>query len=175
MKLLRARQASVAAGRRNGNSSRLPLPEPTLAAMPTTVAWEAMNDGHDVDQTVGAWCGAHAFLRRGELARTSWEWVTSDGSGNPDRTAIVLHPVEESRSVKTKEYDETVLLWCVLFFGYVHCVSPGAASLACRKSFGKLFTERVPSSESLLSSGNKCHTYCDTREPPQMPGPGDGR
>ena len=36
--------------------------------------------------------------------------VTSDGNGNPDRTAIVLLLVEESRVVKTKEYDVTVII-----------------------------------------------------------------
>ena len=73
MKLPRVRQASVAAGRRSGNSSRLPLPEPILAAVAITVAWEATNNGHDVDHAVGAWLGAHVHLRPGELARISWE------------------------------------------------------------------------------------------------------
>ena len=79
MKLLRVKQASAAAGRRSG----LLLPEPTLAAVVMTMAWETTSIGHDVDLAVGACLGAHAHLRRGEFRRISWEWVTSDGSGNP--------------------------------------------------------------------------------------------
>ena len=53
MKLHRVRQASEAAG------DRLPLPQPILAAVATTMAWEATNNGHDVDLAVGEWLGAH--------------------------------------------------------------------------------------------------------------------
>ena len=77
MQFLRVRQASVAAGRRSGNSSRLCLPEPILAAVVMTVAWEATSNGHDADLAVGSWLGAHAYLRPGEPAQVSWEWVTS--------------------------------------------------------------------------------------------------
>ena len=110
MKLLRVRQASLAAGRRSGNGSRPPLPKPIPAAMVMRMAWEATVNVHDVDLAVGVWLGAHAYLRPGQLGRISWEWVNSGGSGNPDRAAVVLHPVEESEASKTGEYDETVII-----------------------------------------------------------------
>ena len=62
------------------------------------MAREATSNGHD------------AYLRPQEVARISWEWVTSDGNGNADRAAIVLRPVEESRASKTGEYDECVTI-----------------------------------------------------------------
>ena len=103
MKLPRVRQASVAAGRRSGNGSRLPLPEPILAAVVMTLAWEGTSNGHNVilqSGLVGSTClsavRVHAYLRPGELTRIYWDWVTSDWNGNPDHAAIVLHPVEES-------------------------------------------------------------------------------
>ena len=65
------------------------------------MAWEETSSGHDVDLSVGAWLGAHAYLRLGWLTRISWEWVACDGNGNPDRAAIVLHTVEESLASKT--------------------------------------------------------------------------
>ena len=60
-----------------------PLPKRIVAAVVMTTAWEATSSGHDVDLAVGACLGAHALLRPGEFARISWEWVTSDGNGNP--------------------------------------------------------------------------------------------
>ena len=63
-----------------------------------------------MDLAVGAWLGAHACLRPRELARISWEWVTSDGNGNPNRAAVVLHPVEQSKASKTREHEETVMM-----------------------------------------------------------------
>ena len=89
MWLHRVRQASVAAGRRNGNISRLPLPEPILVAAVTTMAWEATSKGHDVD-----------------LAG----WERKPVNGNPDRPAVVLHLVEESEASKMGEFNETVIL-----------------------------------------------------------------
>ena len=94
-------------------SSRwLPLPQPVLAAvvMTLSVRQQATSNGHDVKFAVGAWLGAHAHLRPMELARISWKWVTSDGNGNSDRAAIVLHPVVESKASKTGERDDIVTL-----------------------------------------------------------------
>ena len=36
--------------------------------------------------------------------------MTSDGNGNPNRAATVLHPVEEPIASKTGEYNETVII-----------------------------------------------------------------
>ena len=55
-------------------------------------------------------CFTHGTQETSQLARISWEWVTSDGSDNPDQAAIVLHPIEESRASKTGEHDETVII-----------------------------------------------------------------
>ena len=101
-----------------------------------------------MDLAVGAWLGAHACLRPAEIQRMSWEWVSSDGNRNPDRAAVVRRPVEESKAFKMGEYDETVIIDNVRSFGYAHSISPRAASLACWKSSGKLFTGPLPSSES---------------------------
>ena len=178
MKLPLVRQASVAAGRRSGNSSLLPPPEPILAAMSTTMARKATSNGHDVDQADGAWLGAHAFLRPKELARISWEWMTSDGNGNPDRTATVLQPVEESRAAKSKEHDETVI---------IDMAAPVRALLRLRAlrvstrsrliGVPAVFRQACQraTSESKRPSGNKCLMYCGTREPRQAPGPRDCR
>ena len=59
------------------------------------------------------------------------------------------------------------------FFALASCLGFGPRRGLNRNS--KLFTERLPSSESLLPSGNKYHTCGDTREPRQMPGPREGR
>ena len=106
MKLPPCKTSVGGAGRRSGNSSQLLLPEPIFHSGNSQRQWRGRqrSNGHDVDRAVEAWLGPHAFLRPGELARFSWEWVTSDGNGNPDRAAIVLHPVEESRSIVDRHH-----------------------------------------------------------------------
>ena len=66
MELLRGREASVAVGRRSGNSF--------ARAHPCANVNDNGVGGNDVDQAVGVWLGAHAFLLPGELTRISWEW-----------------------------------------------------------------------------------------------------
>ena len=139
MKLLRVRHASVAAGRRSGNSSRLPLPEPILAAVVMTMAWGS--NGHDVDLAVGAWLGAVPPRRESTTRQSSW----------------------------------TMHLKCVRSFGCAQSVFHGAASLACRKSSGTIFTDPLPSSGSKRLLGNKSLVCYGTREPPRTLGPRDGR
>ena len=136
------RQASVAAGRRSGNSPRLPVP-----------------NGHDVEHAVGAWLGAHAFVWPRKLVRIS---------GNRP------HRLQDGGVRRDRHHRQCC---CGACSSSAMCTAspPGASSLACGQSSGNLFTDLLPSSESLLPSGSKCHTCCDTPETPRMRGPRDGR
>ena len=110
---------------------------------------------HDVDLAIGVWLGAHANLPPEELARISWEWVTSDGN-------------EESKASKTGQYDKTVILDNAALpwrsFGCVDCVSTRRGSVLASfppsHCLRGVETRRLGSLVSNLAASSKLIAFC---------------
>lgn len=109
-RLPRARQSSLAAERRAQLAVRLPLPRPVMCAIIMTMAYLLRANGLPLDMALAVWLGVHAYLRPGEIARLQWQWLVLGVGQELGRASMVLHPVEESRSSKTGEFDETVII-----------------------------------------------------------------
>ena len=106
----RTRQASAAAGRRAGNTVRLPLPEAILAAVVTTMVFVCHSNNVALDPALAIWLAAHCYLRPGEFVRLQWQYVVFGVGSDAGRASLVLHTTEQSRASKTGEFDETVVI-----------------------------------------------------------------
>ena len=108
------RQASVPAGRRSGNTSRLPLPEPFLAAMSTS--------------------------QRGRQRATGTTWIRQSEPGRVHTP--FCGPGNSLKGIRRDRHHGHCCSGCVLFFGNVNCVSLGAphwraGSLLASTALGK--------------------------------------
>ena len=109
-RLPRTRQSALAAERRSQLAVRLPLPRPIMCAVIMTMAYLLRANGLPLDMALAVWVGVHCYLRPGEIARLQWKWLVLGVGTELGQASVVLHPVEESRSSKTGEYDETVII-----------------------------------------------------------------
>ena len=163
MKLPRVRQASVAAGRRSGNSSQLPLPEPTLAAVVMTMAWILQL------AVVGNACLPAAQRTRADflgMGDQRWEWQS-----RPSRRCLAsgrgVQSLQDGKARRDSHHRQ--------------CSSGACAPLATRSRLTgvpEVFWQTLHRAIALLgvetALGKRCLVCHATREPPRTLGPRDG-
>ena len=98
--------------RQSPSSTQLPLPEPVVFAMASRmVALLGGERGRNLGLCVLV--AHHLYLRPGELARITWDWIVPAASHSRERgrqCSIVLHPSEELVPSKVGVFDETLLV-----------------------------------------------------------------
>ena len=108
--LPRLSQARLSAAKRSPGQTRLPYPEPVIFALIMTVASLLQSRHMSLDPAIMLLVAHHCYLRPGELLRIRWKFPTSSLEPKLKRIAVTLHPTEASKSSKTGEYDETVII-----------------------------------------------------------------
>ena len=109
-RLPRTRQGSLAAERRSRPPVRLPLPRPIMCAIIMTMCFLCRAQGLAFDLPLSIWIGVHCYLRPGEICRMRWQYLVPGLGADACRASLVLHPAELSRSSKTGEFDEAVII-----------------------------------------------------------------
>jgi hypothetical protein len=98
-------RASRGTARRSPGVTRLPLPEQSVYALGMVLAFLGMKEGDGILPSFALMLCFHLYPRPGELYRLRWRHITLPNPSTPRSAAVVLHPTEEERASKVREFD----------------------------------------------------------------------
>ena len=81
-----------------------------MYALGMVLVFLGMKEGDGILPSFALMLCFHLYLRPGELYRLRWRHITLPNPSTPRSAAVVLHPTEEERASKVRDFDETIIV-----------------------------------------------------------------